>query len=158
VPRAWVEQTRPGGVIVAPWGTEYGGEYIMRLAVGEDGAASGPFTHFSAFMRLRQQRTERPPFDAYLKGREWPADGVRGVTALSPADIGGWLEQFVIGLHVPGAFWRAERYNHGAYTLRKRLSAGGEQPPLLRPLQAHRGRRRGAGLARLPGQAGTPTG
>lgn len=117
VPRAWVEQTRPGGVIVAPWGTEYGGEYIVRLSVGEDSTASGPFTRSSAFMRLRQQRTERPPFDAYLKGREWPADGVKGVTALSPADIGGWVEQFVIGLHVPGTFWRAERYDHGADTL-----------------------------------------
>ncbi|MFE5583930.1 hypothetical protein [Kitasatospora sp. NPDC056531] len=25
--------------------------------------------------------------------------------------------QFVIGVGVPGAFWRAERYNDGAYTL-----------------------------------------
>ncbi|MEU8546430.1 methyltransferase domain-containing protein [Streptomyces roseoverticillatus] len=117
VPRPWIEQTRPGGVIVAPWGTEYGGEYIARLIVGEDGTASGRFTRSSAFMRLRQQRTERPPFDAYLKGREWPADGVRGVTALAPADVGGWLAQFVIGLHVAGAFWRAERYDDGSYTL-----------------------------------------
>ncbi|MEU5439076.1 methyltransferase domain-containing protein [Streptomyces sp. NPDC020719] len=117
VPRTWIEQTRPGGVIVAPWGTDYGGEYIARLVVCEDGTASGPFTRSSAFMRLRQQRTERPPFDAYFKGRKWPADGTRSTTALSPADIGGWLEQFVIGLKVPGAFWRAERYDDGSYTL-----------------------------------------
>ncbi|MBH1933412.1 protein-L-isoaspartate(D-aspartate) O-methyltransferase [Streptomyces sp. AV19] len=117
MPRSWIEQTRPGGVIVAPWGTEYGGEYIVRLTVGEDGTANGPFTRSSAFMRLRQQRAERPPFDAYLKGQEWPADGTRSTTALSPADIGGWLEQFVIGLQVRGAFWRAERYDDGTYTL-----------------------------------------
>ncbi|MFC5720543.1 methyltransferase domain-containing protein [Streptomyces gamaensis] len=117
VPRAWIEQTRPGGVVVAPWGTDYGGECIVRLVVGGDGTASGPFTRSSAFMRLRQQRTERPPFVAYLKGQDWPADGTKSATALSPADIGGWLEQFVIGLHVPGAFWRAERYDDGSYTL-----------------------------------------
>ncbi|CAM5471556.1 hypothetical protein [Streptomyces abikoensis] len=75
---------------MAPWGTDYGGEHIVRLVVGEDGRAVGPFTRSSAFMRLRQQRTDRPPFDAYLKGREWPADGVRGVTTLAPPpSVGG---------------------------------------------------------------------
>jgi hypothetical protein len=39
------------------------------------------------------------------------------VTTLAPPETGGWLEQFVIGLMVPGAFWRAERYGDGAYTL-----------------------------------------
>nr|WP_202449799.1 protein-L-isoaspartate(D-aspartate) O-methyltransferase [Streptomyces sp. SID4917] len=117
VPRIWIEQTRPGGIIVSPWGTDYGGEYIARLTVADDGMANGPFTRSSAFMRLRQQRTERPPFDAYLKGQQWPADGTRSTTTLCPADIGGWLEQFVIGLQVPGAFWRAERYDDGSYTL-----------------------------------------
>ncbi|MFE2940238.1 protein-L-isoaspartate(D-aspartate) O-methyltransferase [Streptomyces sp. NPDC059255] len=117
VPRTWIEQTCPGGVIVAPWGTEYGGEHIVRLVVGADSTASGPFTRSSAFMRLRQQRTERPPFSAYFNGRKWPAGGARSTTALSPADIGGWLQQFVIGLLLPGAFWRVERYDDGSYTL-----------------------------------------
>lgn len=111
------EQTRTGGVIVAPWGTEYGGEAIARLVVADDGTASGRFTRSSAFMRLRQQRPVRPPHAAYLNGREWPADGVRSSTALSPAEVGGWLEQFAIGLRVPGAFWTVERYEGGAYTL-----------------------------------------
>ncbi|UGQ15467.1 methyltransferase domain-containing protein [Yinghuangia sp. ASG 101] len=117
VPRAWIEQTTPGGLIVAPWGTGYGGEAVVRLCVGEDGTATGPFTRSSAFMRIRQQRTERPPFDAYLKGRPWPADGVASTTRLSPSEIGGWIEQFAIGVRVPGAFWRAERYDDGSYTL-----------------------------------------
>ncbi|MEU6980233.1 MULTISPECIES: methyltransferase domain-containing protein [unclassified Streptomyces] len=117
IPPAWIEQTAPGGLIVAPWGTEYGGEAIARLTVGEDGAAHGHFTRSSAFMRLRQQRPDLPDHDTYLKGEEWPAGGVRSVTALSPAEVGGWLEQFVIGLRVPGAFWTVERYDDGAYTL-----------------------------------------
>ncbi|MFF7593304.1 methyltransferase domain-containing protein [Kitasatospora purpeofusca] len=117
IPPAWLEQTVPGAVLVAPFGTEYGGEQIVRLVVNDDGTgASGRFTRSSAFMRLRQQRTDRPPFDAYLNGEEWPADGVRSTTTLAPPDTGGWLAQFAIGVAVPGAFWRAERYGNDAYT------------------------------------------
>ncbi|WP_224279394.1 methyltransferase domain-containing protein [Streptomyces sp. LS1784] len=118
IPPAWLEQTRPGGIIVAPFGTEYGGEQIAQLTVNDDGtSASGRFTRSSAFMRLRQQRTNRPPFEDYLHGEPWPADGVKSTTTLAPPDTGGWFEQFVIGAGVPGAFWRAERYENGAYTL-----------------------------------------
>ncbi|MGW7445431.1 methyltransferase domain-containing protein [Kitasatospora sp. NPDC054795] len=118
IPSAWLEQSSPGGIIVAPFGTEYGGEQIVRLTVNGDGtSASGRFTRSSAFMRLRQQRTARPPFEEYLCGQEWPADGVRSTSALAPPDTGGWFGQFVIGAGVPGAFWRAERYENGAYTL-----------------------------------------
>ncbi|MEF2527426.1 MULTISPECIES: methyltransferase domain-containing protein [Streptomyces] len=116
VPRAWVEQTTTGGVIVTPWGTLYGGEAIARLTV-QGGTANGRFTRSSAFMRLRQQRADRPPHGAYLKGRPWPADGSRGTTDLSPADVGGWVEQFAVGLQMAGAFWAVERYEDGAYTL-----------------------------------------
>ncbi|MFE2414124.1 methyltransferase domain-containing protein [Kitasatospora sp. NPDC059408] len=118
IPPAWLAQAAPGGVIVAPFGTEYGGEQIVRLVVNDDRTqAVGRFTGGSAFMRLRQQRTERPLFDAYLHGVPWPAGGVKSMTTLSPSDTGEWFQQFVIGLAVPGAFWRAERYNGGAYTL-----------------------------------------
>ncbi|MFJ2438913.1 protein-L-isoaspartate(D-aspartate) O-methyltransferase [Streptomyces sp. NPDC087658] len=116
VPGEWLVQAEDGAVIVAPWGTGYGGEAIVRLRV-EGGVASGLFSRSSAFMRLRQHRAARPPFAAYLKGRRWPADGERRTTALSPADTGSWIAQFAIGLRVPGIFWRAERYEGGAYTL-----------------------------------------
>ncbi|MFE2108358.1 methyltransferase domain-containing protein [Kitasatospora sp. NPDC059463] len=118
IPPAWLAQAAPGAVIVAPFGTEYGGEQIVRLTVSDDGTrAVGRFTGGSAFMRLRQQRTQRPPFADYLHGVPWPADGVRSTTTLSPRDTGEWFQQFVIGLAVPGAFWRAERYDDDAYTL-----------------------------------------
>lgn len=117
VPYAWILQARPGGVIVAPFGTEYGGEYIVRLEVGPDGTAEGRFTRSSAYMRLRQQRTERPLFEEYLRGVPWPADGVQSTTDVSPALTGSWLAQWVIGHRVRGVFWRAERYEGGEYTL-----------------------------------------
>ncbi|MFB7906991.1 methyltransferase domain-containing protein [Kitasatospora sp. NPDC056076] len=118
IPPAWLEQSAPGGVIVAPFGTEYGGEQIVRLVVNEDRTeARGNFVGGSAFMRLRQQRTERPLFEEYLHGVEWPADGVKSMTTLSPRDTGDWFQLFVIGLGVPRAFWRAERMENGAYTL-----------------------------------------
>ncbi|MFJ4796836.1 methyltransferase domain-containing protein [Kitasatospora purpeofusca] len=118
IPAAWLEQTTPGGLIVAPFGTEYGGEHILRLTVDADGtSANGRFTRSSAFMRLRQQRTDRPLVDAYLHGKPWPADGETSTTTLSPKETDGWLRQFVIGLAVPGAFWRVERYDGGSYTL-----------------------------------------
>ncbi|MEV6977097.1 methyltransferase domain-containing protein [Kitasatospora sp. NPDC093806] len=117
IPPAWLEQTAPGGIIVAPFGTEYGGEQIVRLTVDDGASASGRFTGGSAFMRLRQQRTDRPPFEDYLHGRAWPADGVGSTTTLAPPDTGEWFRQFVIGISVPAAFWRAERYEDGAYTL-----------------------------------------
>ncbi|MEU4355725.1 methyltransferase domain-containing protein [Streptomyces virginiae] len=116
VPRAWIDQTLTGGLIVAPWGTLYGGEAIARLTVDGE-TASGPFTRSSAFMRLRQQRPELPRHDTYLKGKEWPADGTRSTTTLSPSEVGGWVEQFAIGLQMAGAFWTVERYDDGAYTL-----------------------------------------
>jgi protein-L-isoaspartate O-methyltransferase len=117
VPYAWVEQTATGGIIVAPWGTGYGGEAIARLVVGADGTASGHFTRQCAFMRLRQQRADRAEHDAYLKGREWPAGGVKSTTTLSPADIDGWVEQFAISLRVPGTFWSVENDDDGSYVV-----------------------------------------
>lgn len=68
-------------------------------------------------MRLRQQRPDPPPHDAYLEGQEWPAGGDRSTTTLSPAEVGGWVEQFAIGLQMSEAFWSVERYDDGTYTL-----------------------------------------
>ncbi|MFI9364791.1 methyltransferase domain-containing protein [Kitasatospora sp. NPDC053057] len=70
IPPAWLAQTAPSGIIMAPFGIEYGGEQIVRLTVNDDGtSASGRFTRSSAFMRLRQQRTDRLPFEDYLRGQ-----------------------------------------------------------------------------------------
>ncbi|CAL9578183.1 Protein-L-isoaspartate O-methyltransferase [Streptomyces sp. enrichment culture] len=117
VPRAWIEQTRPGGVIVTPWGPTYGGEAVARLTVGDDGTASGHFVGSSAFMRLRAQRVPRHHVREYLNGRKWPADGVRSLTRVSPDDVGDWVVMFAIGVQVPEAFPWMEEYDDGPYTL-----------------------------------------
>ncbi|WP_173864723.1 methyltransferase domain-containing protein [Streptomyces roseifaciens] len=117
VPHQWITQTKPGGLIVAPWGPTYGGEAVVRLEVADDGSASGRFVGSSAFMRLRDQRTRREHVREYLKGRQWPADGVRSTTALSPEDVGDWAVMFAIGVQVPGAFPWMESYPDGSYTL-----------------------------------------
>ncbi|MFD8479781.1 methyltransferase domain-containing protein [Kitasatospora sp. NPDC059673] len=116
VPRAWIEQCRPGAVIVAPWGPEYGGEAVVKLTVEQDGGARGRFVHSSAFMRLRAQRATRPNSRAYLS-EPWPADGVRSTTTLSPDELGDWAAMFAIGSRVPGVFPLTERYGDGSYTL-----------------------------------------
>ncbi|WP_405016592.1 protein-L-isoaspartate(D-aspartate) O-methyltransferase [Kitasatospora sp. NBC_00070] len=117
LPYAWVEQSTEGGVIVAPWGPEYGGEAIVRLTVHGDGTASGPFLGSSAFMRLRQQRVQRPGSLEYLGGQPWPAEGECSRTPLSPESVSGWLAMFAIGVQLPGVFPLVERYEDGSYTL-----------------------------------------
>ncbi|MET8542606.1 methyltransferase domain-containing protein [Kitasatospora sp. NPDC004799] len=116
IPHAWISQTRPGGVIVAPWGPQYGGEAVVRLTVNDDGTAGGRFIRSSAFMRLRQQRAPRASSRDYLSG-PWPADGAKSQTALSPEEVGGWSAMFAVGVQMPEAFPLTERYDDGTYTL-----------------------------------------
>jgi protein-L-isoaspartate(D-aspartate) O-methyltransferase len=59
VPYSWVEQTRPGGRIVAPsWALNYYG-LLLALTVREDGIAVGHFVDDASFMMLRDQRAHR---------------------------------------------------------------------------------------------------
>ncbi|MFD8891154.1 methyltransferase domain-containing protein [Streptomyces sp. NPDC059566] len=117
LPADIIRQTRPGGIIVAPYATEYGGEAVVRLTVQEDGSASGPFVGSSAFMRLRQQRAYRTHVKTYLGGKPWPAEGRRTTTALSPEDVADWLPMFAIGLQTREMFPHPEKYHGGRYTL-----------------------------------------
>lgn len=56
VPHAWVEQTRPGGVIVLPWSPDAIRGYRVRLDVVGDGTAVGRFRGPATYMMLRSQR------------------------------------------------------------------------------------------------------
>ncbi|MFE5871968.1 protein-L-isoaspartate(D-aspartate) O-methyltransferase [Streptomyces roseifaciens] len=110
LPFAWVEQTAPGGVILAPWGTYYGPEEATaRLVVAKDGrSASGPFTQAVGFMRMRSQRLVRRQHAAYVPpGAMDRAD--TSVTTLRADDVAG----FVMGLLIPGATHVADRERDG---------------------------------------------
>ncbi|WP_240801764.1 methyltransferase domain-containing protein [Streptomyces sp. A1136] len=65
LPSAWVAQTRPGGFVLAPWGTHYtDADNLLRLQVQPDGTARGTFLGPVRFMKLRSQRLHsrgRPP-------------------------------------------------------------------------------------------------
>ncbi|MGW0899308.1 methyltransferase domain-containing protein [Streptomyces goshikiensis] len=117
IPADIIRQTRPGGIVVTPYATEYGGEAVVRLTVEGDGSASGPFVGSSAFMRLRQHRAYRSHVKEYLGGKPWPADGRRTATSLSPADLADWLPMFAIGLQTREMFPYPEKLDGGCYTL-----------------------------------------
>lgn len=100
VPRAWVRQTRPGGQILTPWGTEYSNGALARLTVHEDCTASGHFASVTlAFMRLRAQRTDRCPWDD-----DGPGTPERSTTGLSSGQVYELIAApgaFAVGLRMP---------------------------------------------------------
>lgn len=56
VPRTWLDQLRPGGRLVTPWGTDWFNGVMLTLQTSENGAATGRFSGDLAFMRVRSQR------------------------------------------------------------------------------------------------------
>jgi len=104
VPYAWVEQCRPGGRIVVPWGTHYGnGDAVARLVVSRDGrSASGAFAGPVEFMKLRAQRLPSVVHSAYVTGSV--ADGEESATSLPEEEFTGerfGAQRFAVGLRVP---------------------------------------------------------
>jgi len=99
VPYAWVEQTRPGGLIVTPWGTAYHNGSLLRLRVSGERTADGRFRGILAFMRLRTQRGPTWGDDENLD------DAETTTTALSSGEVGqavaGFDSAFAVGVHVP---------------------------------------------------------
>ncbi|MET9695158.1 methyltransferase domain-containing protein, partial [Streptomyces sp. NPDC006514] len=82
-PRAWVEQVRPGGVIVAAYGTHYSSrDAAARLTVHAEATASGPIVTAVEFMKARSRRTVWPDAEKYVK--QWP--GSTG-TAVQPDQL-----------------------------------------------------------------------
>jgi protein-L-isoaspartate O-methyltransferase len=107
VPYEWIAQTRPGGLVVTPWGSEYCNGALLRLVVGHDGTAAGRFSGNLAFMRLRGQRTVRSPADDHVD-----RDAVESMTELTGAEIYETISfqgaAFAIGLCVPSCHLHVE--------------------------------------------------
>ncbi|GAB3977685.1 methyltransferase domain-containing protein [Actinoallomurus acanthiterrae] len=58
IPHAWVEQTRPGGVIVLPWMADWIGGHTVTLTVQHDRTAIGRFVDSTEYMMMRSQRPQ----------------------------------------------------------------------------------------------------
>lgn len=54
VPLSWIEQTRPGGFVLTPWGNSFYNGSLLRVDVDEDGGY-GRIVDNAAFMHLRSQ-------------------------------------------------------------------------------------------------------
>ncbi|WP_329579794.1 methyltransferase domain-containing protein [Kitasatospora sp. NBC_01250] len=104
IPGSWLQQTRPGGIILAPWGTHYSQrDAVVRLTVAEDHhSASGRFTQLVGFMKARDQRTPYPEHATHVTEFPGNADTTHRTTRTA-ADLGdSWdVQSFVIGLAVP---------------------------------------------------------
>ncbi|EST26157.1 hypothetical protein M877_19660 [Streptomyces niveus NCIMB 11891] len=73
LPPRWLEQTRPGGVVLAPWGTHYSDQdALVRLTVGDDGGASGPGGRYESVRFLTGLRV---PDCAHVVNRTGEAAG-----------------------------------------------------------------------------------
>lgn len=103
LPMAWVRQTRPGGLILAPWGTVYGNvDAVVRLTVEGD-SATGAFTRPVEFMKLRAQRGSPLPHTDYLSaGPLQDADETTSSLTEEEFVTGRFTDlPFMLGLRLP---------------------------------------------------------
>jgi len=106
VPHAWVAQTRPGGIVLTPWGTAYYPGGLLALTVDQDGTATGRIVGPASFMWLRAQRIPRYTIGQIMRRDEG--------AALSTTDLHPWHvasdanAATAIGLRVP----RCENFYH----------------------------------------------
>ncbi|MFC6931072.1 methyltransferase domain-containing protein [Actinomadura yumaensis] len=60
VPYAWIEQTKPGGILVVPWAfTFHPDGPLAKLTVRNDGTAEGRFIGPGFYMPVRDQRVRQ---------------------------------------------------------------------------------------------------
>lgn len=104
IPSAWIEQVRPGGIILAPYGTYFSNQdALVKLIVHADGkSASGDFRQPAEFMKARAQRDRWPDHAAYVPD-PWPDTVKESSTDLSPDDLTADSAAYVLGLVVPDA-------------------------------------------------------
>ncbi|MET9400091.1 methyltransferase domain-containing protein [Kitasatospora sp. NPDC002965] len=104
VPWAWIEQTRPGGIVLTPWDNPMLCWGLLRLTV-ERGRAQGRFAPHSAFMLMRTQRQDLRIFRDVVRDEHVPEERR---TVLSPWRVTGdeWEARFALGLRL-GTVWTA---------------------------------------------------
>ncbi|MFF2146006.1 methyltransferase domain-containing protein [Kitasatospora sp. NPDC058190] len=104
VPWAWIEQTRPGGIVLTPWDTPMLCWGLLKLTVERD-RAQGRFSPHSAFMLMRNHRQDLRIFRDVIRDEHVPEESE---TVLPPWKITGdrWEARFALGLRL-GDVWTA---------------------------------------------------
>jgi protein-L-isoaspartate(D-aspartate) O-methyltransferase len=87
VPYAWVEQTRPGGMIAFPWMPGWEAGHRTALTATGDGIAVGRFHGGCTFMMLRDQRPAMPEASGEPRRGSTDLDPRRVVRASTGADV-----------------------------------------------------------------------
>ncbi|MEU9167654.1 ATP-grasp peptide maturase system methyltransferase [Streptomyces sp. NPDC048420] len=98
LPYTWVEQTRPGGVILATLAGWLGSSELARLTVGEDGTARG--TLFAGQVSFMIARSQMPPPLGLLPDTD---DGDERKTLVGADDLEDWNTRFVAQIAAPHA-------------------------------------------------------
>lgn len=102
IPTAWLQQTRPGGYVVMPWGTAWSNlDLLLRLVVNDDGTASGHFLGVLEFMKIRSQRQQYPVFT-----RGAALEQEQRIELPPHGRWDAWTA--VAGLYLPGLSWRED--------------------------------------------------
>ncbi|MER7908556.1 methyltransferase domain-containing protein [Streptomyces sp. NPDC096068] len=104
VPRPWLEQVRPGGVVLTPWESPWICYGLLRMTVDDTGAASGRFSPHSAFMLMRAQHTDLRIFRDVVSDAHRPDESGTG---LPPWRVAGddLDAQFAMGLRLRDVWW-----------------------------------------------------
>jgi protein-L-isoaspartate(D-aspartate) O-methyltransferase len=99
VPYAWVAQTRPGGLVLTPWGTPYYPGGLLALTVHRDTTATGRIVGPASFMRLRAQRIPRYTINRIVRRDD---TATTSTADLHPWHVAGDVNAATaIGLRVP---------------------------------------------------------
>jgi protein-L-isoaspartate(D-aspartate) O-methyltransferase len=99
IPYAWVAQTRPGGLIVTPWSSDYQRCALLCMVVGNDGTVRGRIIGQASFMALRDQRIPRGSVAEHVHDRHLAN---RTATDLHPHNVAGDYDAATaIGIRVP---------------------------------------------------------
>ncbi|MFJ3900116.1 methyltransferase domain-containing protein [Streptomyces sp. NPDC090025] len=99
VPRPWVDQVKPGGVILTPWESPWFCYGLLRMVVDGNGTAAGRFSPHSAFMLMRNQRTDLRIFRDVVRDDHRPDESATG---LPPWRVAGDdpAARFALGLRL----------------------------------------------------------